>query len=73
LDDPVVVVQAPELQEGGRNSSTVRKIFTQRRFFENTDKAFGAAIALRGPDESRRTLNAPKGDLCLEIMGQLTP
>lgn len=36
--------------------------------FEDTDKAFGNAVALRLAHVGRRALDAEKGDLLLEVM-----
>jgi hypothetical protein len=69
LDDPVFVVSALKLQEGlAQFLQGAESPHPEQVFFEDADKALGAAVAFRGPDKGRRTVDAQKGDFLLEVV-----
>jgi hypothetical protein len=72
LDDPILIVAVSEFQEGPAQFFGIsERPEPEEVFFEDPDKAFNAAVALRRPDEGRRTVDPQEGDFRLEIMGRL--
>jgi len=69
LDDPVFVVSALKLQEGlAQFLHGAESPHPEQVFFEDADKALGAAVAFRRPDKSGGAGDSQKGNFFLEIV-----
>jgi hypothetical protein len=69
LDDPVFIAGPLKLQEGlAQFLQGAESPHPEQVFFEDADKARGAAVAFRGPDKGWRAFYTQKSKFFLKIM-----
>jgi hypothetical protein len=72
LDQPLVVVALLESQQCVAQLFHGNKgLHPQKLFLEGTDEAFGAAVALRLPDEGRAGCHAQEAQFTLEVVAHI--
>src|SRR4051794_9085499 len=72
LDEPGRVVDLPKLdQRVAELLDGVEGPHPEQVLFQGTNEALGAAVALRRPHESGRTLDAKEGEFLLEVIGHV--
>ena len=72
LNHPLPVVAPPEVQQ--RQAQLLDRLegpHPEQVLLEGADEALGAAVALGLPHEAGRALDAQKGDLPLEVVGEV--
>src|SRR5215216_2080425 len=70
-DQPLTVVAIPEGEQGLAEVFYGSEVLDpEELFFKGADKALGAAVALRFPDEGRTASDAQEAQLGLEVIAQ---